>query len=66
MHVFVRYKSVKQMSKELGLNHETVAMYHKLIRNLLEKNHMGPSFDGDFEFETYIFVGSKEINKRSA
>jgi len=51
----IHNKSVKQMSEELGLNRKTVARYHKLIRELLEENHVDPSFDGKFKFdETYI------------
>ena len=53
------------MAEELGLNRKTVARYHKLIRNLLEKNHVNPSFDGKFEFDgTYIIADSKGIKKR--
>jgi hypothetical protein len=54
------------MAEELGLNRKTVARYHKIIRNLLEKNHIDPSFDGKFEFdETYVTAGSKGIKKTS-
>lgn len=62
----IHNKSVKQMSEELGLNRKTVARYHKLIRDLLEKNNVDPSFDGKLEFdETYVNAGSKGIKKTS-
>lgn len=62
----IHNKSVKQMAEELGHNRKTVARYHKLIRDLLEKNHVDPSFDGKFEFdETYINAGIKGIKKTS-
>jgi transposase-like protein len=61
----IHNKSVKQMSEELGLNRKTVARYHKIIRNLLEKNNIDPSFDGKFEFDkTYVNAGSKGMKKR--
>jgi transposase-like protein len=63
----IHNKSVKQMSEELGINRKTVARYHKLIRDLLEKNHVNPSFDGEFEFdETYVNAGSKGIKTTSS
>jgi hypothetical protein len=41
-------------------------MYHKLIRDLLEKNNIDPSFDGELELaETYVNAGSKGIKKHS-
>lgn len=52
------------MSEELGLNRKTVARYHKLIRDLLEKNHVNQSFDGEFEFdETSVNAGVKGRKK---
>jgi len=52
------------MAEELGLNRKTVARYHKLIRDLLEKIHRYASFDGEFEFDhTYVNAGSKVIKK---
>jgi ABC-type dipeptide/oligopeptide/nickel transport system permease component len=60
----IHNKSVKQMTEELGFNRKTVARYHKIIRDLLEKNNVDLRFDGELEFdEIYVNAGSKWIKK---
>jgi transposase-like protein len=65
MLVHLKTKSVSQLAKELKLHRNTVARYHKRIREFLVENHVDPTFNGEIEMdETYIIAGEKGVKKK--